>query len=213
MVRSYVAMFLLVVLSCCTKKEINNPGDYMKWMNNPKNGLIKIKYANGLKLTVKYLSPEYLTNLELKEEKAVSCSHRDSLIKAYRKGFNFLLAVGPDDRKQSNGDVMLKNVNTYEEYAERMLVMNFGMEEYVTLVIDGKQFKPVLSGMENLYGLGEHRNISFAFVPEAGNLQAFEKAETIDFVYEDDIFDLGINHFRFNQKDIKRIPGFNSGHL
>jgi len=194
------------LLSCDNSGKINNIEEYLVWLNDQNNGLVKTKYVNGLELTIKYLPAEYLAFQDLKNEMSFTENNKDSLVKFYEKSMTFLMSIGPDERKQQGGDIMFQGVRNYKEYSKRVYTMNFDMEQFITLKTDKREFCPVLSNLENVYGLAAKRNIIFVFVPSKNNPKDLLGTEKYDFVYEDELFGLGTNHFVFYKRDINNLP-------
>lgn len=86
--------------------------------------------------------------------------------------------------------------------------MSFEIERYTTLKIGGKTYRPVLSALENVYGLTDSRNITFVFVPESKEEKTFYQSERLQLSFDDEIFNTGINHFTFNREDLNNTPSF-----
>ena len=104
---------------------------------------------------------------------------------------------------------MLGGLTTPGEFEERVHQMNFEMERYIKIIINEKEFRPVLSTMENVYGMTSNRNIVFVFVPGANEEHFFGNMEKLDLVFEDELFGLGVNHFLFHKENMQRIPEIN----
>jgi hypothetical protein len=187
-----------------TPSSINNIEEYLKWLNNPKNGLVLTKIVNGFQLTVKYLPPDYLAYRELSEAKDFTVATKDSILSMYAHNMSFLLKIAPDE-KRHRGDIMFWNTESYREYKERVHTMNFAMSEYIALKTDLGTYKPVLSTLENVHGLTPGRNILLVFADEQ-NPEDLRKARFYDFIYTDEIFDTGINHFVFSKEALQKIP-------
>ncbi|MCX6180359.1 MAG: hypothetical protein NT150_00330 [Bacteroidetes bacterium] len=123
----------------------------------------------------------------------------DSLEKYYSRSLQFVLSIVPEDEK---GDVMTSSVKNYNEYAELSHEMNFEMEKMVYLTIGDKIYYPVLSAMENIYGMKAGRDIIFSFVPASLQDSTFYQSDSLCFTYEDQLFNLGINHFTYSRKEL-----------
>ena len=208
----YVGLLLLVVALSCKNHvvQVHNIEDYLSWINDVENGLVKTKYVNGLKITLKYLSPDYLAYKDRNSGSEYTPEAIDSLVNYYSKSITFMMNIKPDDREKTGTDIMYREIKNYKEYAERTLAMNFDMENYVSLKTGHQEYKPVLSAMENIYGLTTSRNILFVFAPtEEEQKDDFYQSQELDFVYEDELFDLGINHFVFSRNDIKKTLQLN----
>ncbi len=204
----YILLLLLSVVFLavsCTQKPVSYE-EYIKWMSNPDNGMVKTHAANGLEVKVKILPKEYQVYQELKNDNNSSPTKRDSLLKYYSKSLTFLMTIGPDESKKNAGDVMMNGVSNYEEFAQKAMTMNFDMGQYITLKTDAGDFKPVLANMENVYGLSKSRNIILVFAPAEEKDTAFLHSSQFDLVYEDELFKVGINHFVFKTEEIEKRP-------
>ena len=204
----YILLLLLSVIFLtvsCTQKPVSYE-EYIKWMSDPENGMVKTHAANGLELKVKLLPKEYQVYQELKNDKNNSSAKRDSLLNYYSKSLTFLMTIGPDENKKNAPDVMMNGVSNYEEFAQKAMTMNFDMAQYITLKTDAGDFKPVLANMENVYGLSKSRNIILVFAPSVEKDTAFLHSTQFDLVYEDELFKVGINHFVFKADEIEKRP-------
>jgi hypothetical protein len=103
---------------------------------------------------------------------------------------------------------MYRNVSNYTEYAARSMSMNFDMQQYIKLKADEQEYIPVLSSMENVYSIDNKRNVLLVFVPKTKTDKKLFTASKLDFVYDDQLFELGINHFLFERKDFDKLPPF-----
>lgn len=200
-------VFALLVISGCGKQSVRTEGEYLKWLENEENGVVKTKYVNGLEIKIKYLPAEYLAYQEMSKETSVTKGKIDSVINLYKNGMTFLMTIGPDERNgKTGGDVMYRSVTSYSEYAQRVFTMNFDMEPLIELHAGANNYKSVLSSMENIYSLSPKRNILFVFAPLDKQDKSLITSATMDFVYDDQLFDLGTNHFLFNRNAINSVP-------
>jgi hypothetical protein len=193
---------------CAKMQKIDTLPVYLHWLNKAENGLVKIRYINGIELKAKFLPAEYRAYNELNGSSEYTARQKDSIMEIYKNSICIMLTIGPDERERKGGDIMTRSVATYKEYASRVNDMNFKMEEYIKLKAGAEEFRPVLSSMENVYGLDVGRNILLVFVPDKKGPNPLLSAENLDFVYADELFDLGTNHFLFSRKDIDQIPAF-----
>jgi len=204
----YIGLLALMFLSSCGQSSVNSYEEYLAWLNDAENGLVMHKEAGGITIKVKQLPSNYIAYQDLMNEKNVKKQVVDSIANSYDKSLTFLMTIGVDgDLKK--GDIMYQGVKNYEEYKRQLYQLNFDIENDISLNIEGNIYKPVLSHLENVYGLTDSRNITLVFVPETKEDLSFYKSEEIQFTYDDELFDTGINHFTFNRKDINNSPSFN----
>ncbi|MBI4646902.1 MAG: hypothetical protein HY738_10000 [Bacteroidia bacterium] len=204
---SYIVIFVIIT-SCSDKTQLNTFQEYAEYLNDPENGLIKIKTVNGYELKVHYLPPAYSAYLELSQDSVITKKEADSVLKDYLDGLTFMLSIGPDKNRGYSGNIMYNGITKYEEYKERLINLSFSIENFVTLKTGNEIYSPVLSSFDFEYGLKENKNILFVFLP-INNNNSFHTSDNLDFVFEDFVFDTGMNHFVFNRKDINSLPEFN----
>ena len=101
---------------------------------------------------------------------------------------------------------MYNGINNFLEFSKRADQMNFDMAQYITLKTDHHTYSPVLTTIENTYGMSNKRNIIIVVAVADSVAQDLYSSKQWDLVYEDELFNLGTNHFVFDPKDIKNIP-------
>jgi hypothetical protein len=207
MMRILLGLSVLLLFFSCSGNHPKTAEEYFKFLDSDASGLSKSKYVNGIQLRVKYLPPDYLCNRELGNH-TYSQREKDSLINYYSKSLCFMITLSTDERKAKQGSIMYHNITQYKEYVQRTVAMNFEMQQFIRLKADENEYTPVLSSMDNVYGLEDSRNILLVFVPKTKEDYNLFKAEKLDFIYDDQLFELGINHFLFERKAFDNLPPF-----
>jgi hypothetical protein len=196
-IRISLGCLLLFALGSCGKK-INNMSDFSSYLNEQENGLTMRKAVNGVVITVQYLPPEYLALKESRDSSLQQPASYDSLLSYYRRSESFIVTFGPDEAKGNQSDIMFDDVNNFQEYVDRSMELNFDMEEKIRLKTGDKEYAPVLSSLENTYGLSKDRKVNLVFTPDKNT-----DNQQYDFVYEDETFGVGTLHFSFDKKRIQ----------
>lgn len=196
----------LLVTGCKQSPQVDSVREYYRYIADPDHGLVKSRRVNGMIMTVRHLPPEYQVYRQVQGDKTFSPVLIDSLLQLERQSMGFLLTLGPDDRVPGEPDIMFAGIRDYEEYTQRVLSLSFRMEERLALRCGGRELEPVLSTLENLYGIRASRSVMCVFVPNAADVELFRRSDRFDFVYDDEQFGLGINHFVFRKSDLDRIP-------
>lgn len=151
-------------------------------------------------IEIKYLPSTYLALKELNEKS--NQLEFDSLLKTYQNSTSFLLTFKPKEGHKGD-DIMFKNVANYKEYIERAVDLNFDLENKLVLKTNVGNFTPVLSSLENTYGLTKGRQVYIVFADK--NIKnEINNASVFDLVYTDDTYNLGILHFTFDFEKIKK---------
>jgi len=194
-----VAVTLMSAFGC--KKASLQPDEYMNYLDHPENGIKKTREIGGIKISVKYLPSDYLTYNETKDSTHMfSQSKRDSIKNTYGQSSTFLLTLGPSEG--NSFDITRVNVNSMEEFQQRMMAMSFSMDQMVVMQIGDKKIVPSITQMEQLYGLRNKRDIVIVFDVNPEKLLKNDVA----FIFKDELFYTGINKFTFKAEDINNIP-------
>ncbi|OFX36443.1 MAG: hypothetical protein A2X08_14595 [Bacteroidetes bacterium GWA2_32_17] len=172
--------------------------DYLTWLNDSENGLMKERIINGLQIKVKYLPPDYLS---LKDK---SSRNTDSLKDYYSHSLSFLLSINPEQVNQK--DIVYREVNDYSDYKARIYQLSFRLDELISVEIENMKITPVLTSFENVYGIKQGRDIIVVFTPSDENQAKMIASGNIDFIFNDEIFKTGISHFQFIRSDIENAP-------
>lgn len=197
--------FLFFLITACSGNELEYE-DYLKYINDQENGLMKEKEVSGLQYKVKYLPVDYLVYNDLNkiEGKQNLKEEKKKLEKQYAHSLCFMMTMGPAD--DENFDLTYLGVKNYDEYAKQMEVLNFKMGTFLTLEMGGKLIKPELVQMENTYGLGKQRNFMILFSVKDNKKDKFMKDHDVRLIYSDELFGTGINNFSFQKEVIKNLP-------
>ena len=198
-------VFVLILVFPLWKcnRGFNSVEEMYTWMGDPANGMIVTKLSGDKELTMKFLPPGYLAYKEVKETLGKSKEQIDSLRMLYKKSRSFLLTI--KYKNDEPYDPVYEGIYSYEELDRRKKDMHFSFDEYVKLISsDGGEYKPVLSHMEETYGLQKMRNIHLVFSPENEKQADILGAEELDIVFDDRIFKTGITHFVFEKRNIDK---------
>ena len=202
---SLLLLFIGLSFNSC-KDSIHTKKEFFKWINNPSNGLVKKVTVGPLDYQVKYLPAEYLAFDEWEQEhEAGSNVSLDYLLGEYKNSLTFLFTIAPNGTG-GNVDVVKAGLNNYEEFNERVHEMNFHMAEYISLKVDDVIYKPVLTRLENIYGVGKYRNFHIVFAPSFKDSVTIRTGDKFDFTYADQFHKTGISHFLFRRENIVDLP-------
>jgi hypothetical protein len=196
----FIIASLALIFTGCKNTTVSHAIEYNEWLNKSENACKVSKEVNGMIIDVKLLPQNYLA---LKESETKDGYNKyDSLLKTYEHSTTFLLTFKPKEGHKGN-DVMFEGVENYSDYIERSTELNFELESKIVLKTNKGSFAPVLSSLENTYGLTKGRQVYLVFADK--NLKnEIQNSDLLDLVYTDDIYNLGILHFTFNYEKIKR---------
>lgn len=191
------------MLISCGDKTVTNHLEYNKWLSNSNNNCKVIKEVNGMIIEVKYLPAAYLALKELNENQSIE--EYNSLLNSYKNSTTFSVTFKPKEGHTGN-DVMFDGVRDYKEYIERAMELNFDLESKIKLKANGQHYTPVLSSLENTYGLTKGRQVFIVFADKTKQGE-LENSNSMDLVYQDETYNLGILHFTFDLNSIrKKLP-------
>ncbi len=204
-INALILVFCLFLFSC--QKEFNNIGEFLQWIEEPENGLVKEKNINGFKIKMKYLPPEYLVSQELSYSEKHDQQDIVSIYSYYSNNRTFLLSITHPIERGTNPDIIISSSDNYSDYAGKYMNLSFGLNSIIKINGENNVYHPILASMEQTTSIKGGRTfyIVFADVNETDELL---KEEMLDIVFDDEIFNTGISHFRFSKKDIDNIPDF-----
>lgn len=195
-------ILLLSLLISCGRKKLSAP-EYLAWYKGAGEELTRTKQINGYEIRLKYIPAEYLTYKDLQGAGFVK---KDSIAEYYQHNLNFVLSIRPLGKEEGERNIMFDRLEKFEDYKKRVFDLNFNMEELVELKLDkGIALVPSIYNVENTYGLSKELNFNLVFSPKA-HKDDFDRAEEIDVVLNDYIFETGISHFVFKKKDLENLP-------
>jgi hypothetical protein len=190
---------LLFVKVSCSRSELNE-ANYYKYLNDPENGLIQVKEANGFRLEMKYLPPDLQAFNELSRgNEEIDHKRFDSVIKQYENGFTFLLSIS-DPEINPGEDIVQYGIFNEQEFKRRFNELHFNIDSHIWISDDSAKVPPALSMLESTFELSGPK--TFYLVFEKSEI----KTKRIDVVFKDAFFDTGINHFIFKTEDINNLP-------
>jgi hypothetical protein len=191
-------MGALILNSCTTS--IRTETAFLKWLDNPKNGLVKKASANGFSFSLKYLPSEYLAYTEM--TKGNDGKNREEFLNDFEGSISMLFSIEHDIQ---GIDATNYDVQNMVGYKQRINELNFGLKEHLFIKgTDGKKIRPVLTTFENSYEIGGKKTFYVVF-PKIPSIQ--QKTESVDIVFDDPFLDTGISHFVFKKQNIEQqIP-------
>ncbi|SNZ01681.1 hypothetical protein [Flagellimonas pacifica] len=187
-----------LALSSCTRS-IGSETAFLKWLDNPKNGLVKKASANGFSFSLKFLPSEYLAYTELK--KGNDEKGWNELLHDFESSMSVLFSIEHD---MHGIDATNYDIQNMAAYKERINELNFGLKQHLFIKgSEGKKIRPVLTTFENNYEIGGKKTFYVVF-PKTDEEQW--KTESLDIVFDDPFLDTGISHFAFKKQHIDQIP-------
>lgn len=188
--------FLLLNLLSCGREDLI-PSDYVQWVNNPENGLLKEKTIPPLTIEVLYKPLAYIVANE-ERSNVISKEVYQGRIKELEGLQYYTLKLGIMDE---NLNVTNYEVTNNAEQQERLSYLSFSMQRDIKL-IDGKDTLPCkLFHFERSYDLSSTRTFVLAFDQLETN-QNQSKTLILDLPY----FKTGPIKLNYKTADLEAIP-------
>jgi hypothetical protein len=200
---SLLLICALVLYGSCNKKTATLH-QYGNFISDTENGYKISKSVNDVLVSVIYLPPEYISLKQMKNLDFKNQLQYDSLLAINKCSPTFIMVFAPDETRGNKNDIMYDGISNFKEYTQRALTLNFDLEKNVKLLINEQNYTPVLTSLENTYGLTKDRKVNIVFAPKHYKNE-FEQATAFDFVYTDEIFGVGTLHFYFDKKNLAVI--------
>jgi hypothetical protein len=173
-----------------------HPLDYIKYIENPKNGL-NITKSEGLNdYQLQFKTAEYMI---AKSEEKVELEK--SFVQKEKKEFGnvsyFTLKIKTNSGEQ---DILKEGVSSAEEFGGRVAYFSFFMQQDLFLVRDKDTTPCSIFHFERTYGIAPYCTVLFGFENKDN------KNEGCQILYSDRLFSKKILSFNLLEESLKKIP-------
>ena len=192
-----VAVFITSCCTGCNGVKVLMPDDYLKWMNDPSNGMVKQKEINGLMYEVKYLTPEVMALNELRKTN-VGKEEFQNIRKQYGNMNYFRLRIYDKGGGHIYNYLRKKRVDPDEVEA----YYNYSAQKD-WIVISGSidTAKCTLFTFAKTYGASVEFDFEMGYI----NRDSLRKGD-MSLEYDDRVLNNGTLKFLFSSKDLQKIP-------
>lgn len=179
-----------------TKTDLPLP-EFVKWVGDKENNLSKSKEISEMKYHLSYIPKECMAYLELKDE-AYTPEQFNKTLESYKTMtyFNFRIEL-----KDGKGELLKYDLNSPQQYTERINYVSFGMQKDIFLVQEKDTLFPGLYHFERTFDIAPFTTVMIAFDNEKFNP---EKEFTI--VYNDKLFNKGFIKYNYQPKQLIDLP-------
>lgn len=199
---TWMLLGALMLLACGRQHKVDT-AFLTTYAHDPAHGLVCTRSTNGITTTVRIVPAELCALQDLAQD---SCAGKlPELLAQQRQQLRVIVELAPDTA-HFQGDVMTYGSHDLESYLDNAFRLNFGWEEMAELRCGDRVYTPVLSTLENTYGLSKTRNVMLVFAPTAKGDDALSTAKDLDIVLNNTVFSTGIQHFRFSRTDLSNVP-------
>ena len=194
----FLLLYLFVLTTGCQESQLQSHSELLAYLSDSDNGFKISRKVNDFDITMTYMPAELLA---LNESGTLNrAAYLDNLEK-FKHSRTFVLSLRHENQ---NLDITNYNVSNLEDYQRRISYLNFDIKHDLYIQTQtGEKVRPVLVTMENIYEIGDRKNIYMVFSEED---EAVFNSGSIDLIFEDRITNTGINHFVFNKSSWENIP-------
>jgi hypothetical protein len=170
---------------------------YVIWVRNTENDLSKIKEISDINYRLSYMPKEYMTYLELKNEKYTK-EQFQKVEKNYSdmSYFNFRIEL-----KEGQGELLKYNLSSAQQYNDRITYMSFEMQKDIILVQNHDTIYPGLFHFERIFEVAPYTTVMFAF-----DNKKFNPQNEFTVVYNDRLFKKGYIKYNYKPKQLIDLP-------
>jgi hypothetical protein len=191
------------MIVACNSGSTIDPSLLHSHLLDEENGLSRTRIANNIKTTVTLRPPLMDVMLATQRDSSLSQNEIDSLLSSLSDQLTFIVNLRHDEPSQN--DIMYNGVSNINEYKEQAYALNFGWDEMALLRCGSGQYKPILSTLENTYGLTYDRNVILVFKPSNKGDKNFYESEYIHLEITNNTLRTGTQHFKFRRADLVRV--------
>ena len=193
----YFIFFILLIVTGCKKVSVVDAANYVKYVDNPDNGLIQ-EYKNedkALQITTQYKPTEYLAIKEI----GPTAFHPDSILtlaKEFEGGHHFGFTISS---LQSGYDVIKEKLSP-KAYLDRVTYLTGAIRNDFKLLVGLDTVPCTIAHYERNYNISPNNNFMLV-CPYSGVTD-----EDLTLIYDDKIFGEGKLEFTIKNKNIKNTP-------
>lgn len=176
-------------------REIQNklePKEYITWINNEENGLIKNNTIEDYSYRCQYLPLEYF--LAKYPNQRFSDIEKNKFINTISLAFEFI-------PQKTDDAVLSPDIIGHDKYSERLYYLNSEAKKDFKLVINTDTLNCMSLNYENPFSLSKNLKIMLEF-----DHQNTSSMDDFTLIYEDNLLGGGILKFHFTSSNLSSIP-------
>lgn len=194
---------VFIVFDACKLTETKvSPDEYITYISNPKNGLVRESKIGEISFTVEYKPELYMALLEVEKFGLTKDKHTiDSLKYNYNNQHFFVLKIAVE----GNNDFLQAGLSNQEEYFKRVEYYNTQFLNDVLLISGSDTIACLSANIERNFGISPQTNISLLFENNSNN----STSKNLCILIDDKILGTSKNNFCFDKNSINNIPQLN----
>lgn len=186
---------MLIFLAACTTEQLTAP-EYVKWVENEKNGLMISKQIGEMEFQLQYRPLEYVVMMDTKNMNlaADALESRKKEMSGLQHFVFRMRVAGFED------DILKYKLNQPGEYEERVKYLSFNVQNDFRL-IDGADTLPcTICTYERAFGVTPYTTMVLGFPESSGGLSH----KTL--IYQDQLLGAGPVMMTIEKESIENIP-------
>ena len=196
--KRWAVLFFMVIglmIMSCNRPSLS-PSDYVKYVSDEANGLVKTKNIGEVNIKVQYKPVSYIIANEMRTNdiSKADFEKRKKELEAMQY-YNLTLDIA-DAR-----NILNYNVSNQSHQQERIHYLSFGMQQDIRLMENGKELPCVLYHFERTYDISKERTFLIAF-----NQDESTKDATKTFILDSSVLGIGTIKIQFDGKNIQQLP-------
>ncbi len=180
------------------KTLVVSPSEFISWVKDPENGLVKTRQINDLQFSLTYLPPAFMICNDLKKEN-ISKKELAELALQYEDFEYYLLKI---EALESGMELAKYKVSNRKEYEDRIRYYSFNMQnDLIAKLETGEEVYCELYHFERTYNITPYSSFLIGFPKE---FIANSKERTI--ILEEKVFNKGNIKFKWTTAEMNNIP-------
>lgn len=184
----------ILVISC---KTLFAPADYVKWIENPANGLKQDHEVKGVHFELQYKPVDYIIANENAKNELSESFHQQRKEKLGDL-FYFSLSL-----KSGTQDLLMHNLDEEQEYYQRVNYYALDFQQDIKMLIGSDTLPCLMYQFENTYGVAPYIKMSLAF---SGKKKEQALKNNFSILIYDRVFGGGWLNYSFDNKKMNAVP-------
>lgn len=200
--RLQIVLFVCILSGCGVQSLA--PLEYAKWVEDEKNGLRIKRTCRELEFVLQYKPIDYILAQEVKSNQvdaATATQRKQELANSIQ--FNFVI------RSLNPQQTPLQNSTDLNGYFNRITYFLSNGDQNFKIKIGNKILPCTLCHLEQNYGLAPENTLVLAFNHNDQNLNNELRQHGLAFMYEDEVFDVGLLSIKIDPEQFANIPQMN----
>jgi hypothetical protein len=179
-----------------TLKEELFPSEYVSWVRDPNNGLVKDKEMDELKFSVLFKPSEYIICQEERSEKistALCAKKLDEMSELEYYDLKIELKDGQEE-------ILKHDLSSSSQYGKRVEYCSFQMQKDIVMLNGSDSIQCAMLHFERAFDIAPYATFLLAFPKQKG------KDENRTIILHDKLFGKGILKFQFKGRELNNLP-------